>query len=130
MRPGNAWQLSTAVIILKREYNKRGEQPGTETDKGIFAIRSGGHSPVPGAASIAGGVLIDLSLFSKVTLSEDRSSVVIGTGARWMDVSRILDEKGLAVVGGRDSAVGVDGLILGGKSQFLIATVLLVSFFN
>ena len=59
--------------------------------------------------------MIDLGLFREVTPSEDGSSVVIGTGAKWMDVSKVLDEKDLAVVGGRNSAVGVGGLTLGGK---------------
>ena len=82
---------------------------------GLFAIRSGGHSPVSGAASINGGVVIDLGLFREVTASEDGSTVSIGAGAKWMDVSRILDGKGLAIVGGRNSAVGVGGLTLGGN---------------
>ena len=59
--------------------------------------------------------MIDLGLFCEVIVSEDGSSVIIGAGAKWMDVSRVLDEKGLAVVGGRNSAVGVGGLTLGGK---------------
>ena len=83
---------------------------------GLFATRSGGHSPVSGAASINGGVVIDLSLFREVTTSGDGSTVSIGAGSKWMDVSRILDEKGLAIVGGRNSAVGVGGLTLGGNS--------------
>jgi hypothetical protein len=50
-----------------------------------------------------------------VTPSEDEPSVVIGTGTKWMDVSKVLDDKGLAVAGSRDFAVGVVGLILGGE---------------
>ena len=50
------------------------------------------------AASIKGGVLIDLGLFREVT---------VGAGAKCTDVSKVLDEKSLAVVGGRTSAVGV-----------------------
>ena len=80
-----------------------------------FAIRSGGHSPLGGAASIKGGILVDLSLLCEVIPSEDGTSVTIGAGAKWMDVSKILDEKGMAVLGGRNSAVGVGGLILGGQ---------------
>jgi hypothetical protein len=53
--------------------------------------------------------VIDLGLFCEVTPSEDGSSVAIGAGAKWRDVSKVLDEKGLAVVGGRNSAVGVGG---------------------
>lgn len=115
VRPRNVQQLSAAVKILKREYDERPRPTGEDQDAGLFAIRSGGHSPVPGAASIKGGVMVDLRHFCEVTPSEDGSSVVIGTGARWMDVSKALDEKGLAVVGGRNSAVGVGGLALGGQ---------------
>ena len=114
--PRDIQQLGTAVTILKREYDERRKQAGeVKAEEGLFAIRSGGHSPVSGAASIKGGVLIDLSLFCEVVPSEDGSSVSIGAGAKWMDVSKVLDERGLAVVGGRNSAVGVGGLTLGGK---------------
>lgn len=115
VRPRDVQQLSTAVTVLKREYDERGKQVGEEKAEGLFAIRSGGHSPVSGAASIKGGVVIDLGLFCEVSPSEDGSSVAIGAGAKWMDVSKVLDEKGLTVIGGRNSAVGVGGLTLGGK---------------
>lgn len=115
VRPRDVQQLCKAVTILKREYDQRRKQTGEKQAKGLFAIRGGGHSPVSGAASIEGGVLIDLSLFCAVTPSEDGSSVAIGAGAKWMNVSKVLDTMGLAVVGGRNSAVGVGGLTLGGK---------------
>ena len=123
VRPRDIQQLGTAVTIIKREYDERGRQAGEVKAEGLFAIRSGGHSPVSGAASIKGGVLIDLSLFCDVVPSENGSSVVIGAGAKWIDVSKVLDERGLAVVGGRNSAVGVGGLTLGGK-LLLFASVL------
>ena len=116
VRPSDVDQLSVAIRILKREYDDRMKQVGRCKVEELFAIRSGGHSPVSGAASISGSVLIDLSLFDEVTPSEDGASVVIGAGAKWIDVSKVLDGKGLAVVGGRNSAVGVGGLALGGKS--------------
>ena len=115
VRPRDVQQLCTAVNIIKREYDRQRKQNGQEKAEGLFAIRSGGHSPIAGAASIKKGIVIDLRLFCEVTPSKDESSVVIGTGAKWMDVSKVLDEKGLAVVGGRNSAVGVGGLTLGGK---------------
>ncbi|TVY86304.1 Bifunctional solanapyrone synthase [Lachnellula willkommii] len=124
VQPHDSRQLSTAVKILKREFDGReeGKKDKRWSDKenpvGLFAIRGGGHSPIPGAASVRGGVLIDLSLLREVTPSEDGSSVVIGAGAKWMDVSKVLDERGLAVVGGRNSAVGVGGLTLGGGLSF------------
>ena len=94
-------------------------------EKGVFAIRGGGHSPISGAASINGGVLIDLSSFREVEPSKDGSTVTIGAGAKWEEVSTALDERGLAVVGGRNSAVGVGGLALGGK--VLIFTSVFIS---
>ena len=121
VRPRDTQELSTAVTILKREHDDRRRKRSDGNVGGLFAIRSGGHSSVASAASIKGGVLIDVSLFREVTPSEDRLSVVIGAGAKWMDVSKVLDEMGLAVVGGRNSAVGVGGLTLGGKSLPLLA---------
>lgn len=115
VRPKNTHEVCTAVTILKQEYDQRRNQTGAA---GLFAVRGGGHSPISGAASIRGGVVIDLRLFDEVTPSEDGSSVVIGAGAKWMDVSKVLDDRGLAVVGGRDSAVGVGGLTLGGGISF------------
>ena len=114
VRPRNAEELSKTVRILKKEFDERGEKSGNERAEGIFAVRGGGHSPLPRAASIEGGVVIDLSLFREVTPSEDGISIIIGGGCKWGDVSRVLDERGLAVVGGRNSDVGVGGLTLGG----------------
>jgi FAD/FMN-containing dehydrogenase len=61
------------------------------------------------------GVVIDLSLFCEVTPAVDGSTVTVGTGAKWIDVYKALDEKGLIVMGGRSSPVGVGGLTLQGK---------------
>jgi FAD/FMN-containing dehydrogenase len=61
------------------------------------------------------GVVIDLSLFCEVTPAADGSTVTVGTGAKWIDVYKALDEKGLIVMGGRNSPVGVGGLTLQGK---------------
>jgi FAD binding domain len=130
VRPRNVQQLCTTVTILKREYDKRGKQAGEQKAEGLFAVRGGGHSPNSGAASIKGGAMIDLGFFNEVTPSGDGSSVVIGAGAKWMDVSKVLDEKGLAVVGGRNSAVGVGGLTLGGKTLLIMSIFTLVALFH
>ena len=113
VRPRNADEVAAAVRILKREYDT-GAPRGEDHTPLQFAVRSGGHSPIPGAANAAGGVVIDLRLLNNVLPSEDGSSTVIGSGARWSDVSRVLDDKNLAVAGGRNSDVGVGGLTLGG----------------
>ena len=116
VRPRNVQQLSTLITLLKHEHDKYQAKKIKGMDGGMFAIRSGSHSPVSGAASVKGGVLIDLSLFCKVEPSPDRTAVNIRAGARWMDVSKVLDDIGLAVTGGRNSAVGVGGLTLGGNA--------------
>ena len=115
VRPRNVQQLGKAIRILKSGYDEQAKQAGGMKAEGLFAVRGGGHSPVPGAASIKGGILVDLGHFCEVKPSEDGSSVGIGAGAKWSDISKALDPRGLAVVGGRNSAVGVGGLTLGGK---------------
>jgi hypothetical protein len=120
IRPGTANQLSTAITILKRECDERRNNTQDSENanaSGLFAIRSGGHSPVARSASIEDGVLIDMSRLSDVVPSEDGLSVTIGAGAKWGKVFEVLDTKHLAVAGGRNSAVGVGGLALGGKSS-------------
>jgi hypothetical protein len=120
VRPHNTQELSRAVKILKDEFDERvQESHGQAYEKdGLFAVRSGGHSPVAGASSIEGGALIDLSLFDQVTPAADKKSVAIGAGCKWMYVYQALEKEGLAVAGGRNSAVGVGGLTLGGGLSF------------
>lgn len=79
-----------------------------------FSIKGGGHTPFAGAASITSGVQIDMTAMHAVTVSEDRKVASIGPGARWGQVYPELEAQGLMVAGGRDSDVGVGGLILGG----------------
>ena len=114
VRPEKVEELCTVISVLKQEFDNR-RRESRNASKTIFAVRAGGHSAVHGAAAVNNGVVIDLSLFREVILSEDGRSVIIGAGAKWGDVSKVLDEKGLAVVGGRNSDVGVGGLTLGGK---------------
>ncbi|CAN9196388.1 unnamed protein product [Alternaria alternata] len=120
VRPRNVWELAQAVKILKREFDVRNDRAKETKEEleSIFAIRGGGHSAVAGASSIKGGVVIDLSLFNQVAPAEDRQSVVIGAGCKWIDVYSTLEKEGLAVAGGRNSAVGVAGLTLGGGLSF------------
>jgi hypothetical protein len=120
VRPRDAQELCQAIKVIRIEYDERRNRDGAQgkDTKGLFAVRSGGHSPVAGASSIAGGALIDLSLLKEVIPALDGKSVTFGAGCKWIDVSRVLDTKGLAVAGGRNSAVGVGGLTLGGGLSF------------
>lgn len=121
VRPRDAQQLSKAVKILKQEYDRRRTGTGSrgrhDVDglEGLFAIRSGGLNPGLGAATVKNGVVIDLGLICEVTPDADGSTVTIGAGAKWIDVYKTLEEKGLVVVGGRSTPAGVGGLALQGE---------------
>lgn len=90
------------------------------SDNGLaVTVRSGGHSA--GAyTSVAGGLVLDLSAFSDVTV--DGTTVTVGTGALWGDVATTLGEHALALTSGDTKSVGVGGLTLGGGVGWLVRT--------
>lgn len=53
-----------------------------------------------------------------IDVAEDRKSVRLQPGVRWIEVSQKLDPMHLAVMGGRAADVGVPGLILGGGISY------------
>ncbi|KAI1268150.1 putative oxidoreductase [Xylariaceae sp. FL1019] len=79
-----------------------------------FAVKSGGHASYAGAANIMDGVTVDMSSMNSIELSQDRSIVSVGVGARWQQVYDKLDPFNLTAVGGRNGLVGVGGLTTGG----------------
>jgi hypothetical protein len=81
IRPHDIHQLSTAVMVLKREYDRRQKQAGDHPAEGLFAIRSGGRSRLL-VVKASGKILIDLSLLCEVVSSEDGSSLIIGAGTK------------------------------------------------
>ncbi|KAL2824310.1 hypothetical protein BDW59DRAFT_180373 [Aspergillus cavernicola] len=83
-----------------------------------FSIRGGGHLQNPGFTSNDGGVVISFSRFTQLDLSEDKTTVDVGLGLRWLEVYKGLEEHGLTVCGGRVPDVGVSGLLLGGGLSF------------
>lgn len=86
-----------------------------------FAVKSGGHAAFVGSSNIQDGVTVDLRNLNAVTLSADKQTASIGTGNTWYDVYSRLTPKGLSVIGGRVSAIGVGGLTLGGGMSFFSA---------
>ena len=67
-----------------------------------------------GASNIQGGLTIDLANLNQIRVSQDRTLTHVGTGNRWVDVYRQLDQQQLSVIGGRVAGIGVGGLTLGG----------------
>ena len=83
-----------------------------------FAVRSGGHMPIPGAASTNDGVLIGMTNMNALNLVANGKVAQIGPGQTWGAVYDWISAHGLAVVGGRYGPVGVSGLLLGGGINF------------
>lgn len=116
VRPRDIHELSKIVAILKKEHDRR-KLAGSQFES-FFSVRSGGVNPGLGTSTVKDGAVVDLSLFSEITPAPDGSTVTLGTGSKWIDVYKTLDEKGLIVMGGRNAPVGVGGLTLQGGISF------------
>ena len=79
--------------------------------------------PAGGFANINGGVTIDMTGLSSVTINNDHTVVSIGSGAKWLDVYTYLDALDLSVARGRNGLVGVGGLTLGGGISYFAPRV-------
>ena len=73
-----------------------------------FAVKSGGHSAVPGGSNIQNGLTISFEKMSKTTVSADKKSVTFEPGQTWRDVYSKLEKDNLIIIGGRvrDKAQG------------------------
>ncbi|KAI9699452.1 MAG: hypothetical protein M1836_003063 [Candelina mexicana] len=83
-----------------------------------FAVKSGGHSDIPGFSNSKGGITIDLGQLKQLDVSRDLRTTQTGPGNTWGSVYEQLDARNLTVIGGRESGVGVGGLTLGGGMSF------------
>ena len=101
--PSSAAEMSQIIIELQN----------VET---LFAIKSGGHMPNNGFASIANGLLISTKNLDQVFYNENDQTAIIGPGLSWEEAQNGLSGTGRAVVGGRLGGVGVGGYMLGCKS--------------
>ena len=79
-----------------------------------FAIHGGRNTLNAGAAKFASGVTVNLRAMNEVTVNANKTVVSIGGGAKWGEVSSVLDAQNIATSGGRLSDVGVGGLSTGG----------------
>ncbi|EGX88417.1 FAD binding domain protein [Cordyceps militaris CM01] len=83
-----------------------------------FTVRAGGHTAHANGSNTDDGVTVSLARLRTLRLAPDHTSVAVGAGLRWGDVSAALDPHARAVLGGRDADVGVAGLLLGGGFSF------------
>lgn len=108
VKPTSAKDVSNIVKALELLNYKKPICP--------FSVRGGGHHIVKGISNINSGVAIDLGYINTTTLSSDKSIAYVGSGSRWGSVYSTLSADGLAVVGGRESDIGVGGLTTGGNT--------------
>ncbi|KAI0180540.1 putative oxidoreductase [Hypoxylon sp. FL1284] len=83
-----------------------------------LSVRAGGHTWFTTVNSALSVIIIDIRDLNSIDLSDDKSTVSVGTGATWDAVYRKLEPDGLSVARGRVVSVGVGDLILGGETSY------------
>ena len=87
--PRSAEEVSSAVKVLNK-------YPDVE-----FAVKSGGHSPNKRHSSVQDGVLISTRDMVGATYDDETGIAHVKPGGEWNDVIGDLEERGVAIVGGR-----------------------------
>lgn len=105
--PQSAEEVAAVVKVLNKYPDVR------------FAVKSGGHDPNLGHASVQDGVLISTKDLAGVTYDAEKQLAYVKPGGEWNDVIGVLDTEGVAIVGGRLGLVGVGGYLLQGGISFL-----------
>lgn len=80
----------------------------------LFAVKSGGHMPNNGFASIQDGILVSTKNLNQVVYNKEDQTANIGPGLSWEEAHDGLEGTGRTIVGGRMGGVGIGGYMLGG----------------
>jgi FAD binding domain len=107
--PTSAQDVSAIIKILNSDAHKDVQ----------FAVKSGGHSPNPGASSVKDGVLITMRHINGTVLDKEKRLAYIKPGGHWWDVMDVLKDSGHMVVAGRLGVVGIGGYLLQGGVSLL-----------
>ncbi|KAI1197769.1 FAD-binding domain-containing protein [Nemania serpens] len=84
-----------------------------------FSVKGGGHSAIPGAASIHDGILMPMKKLKRLDISADEKTVVVGAGNLMGDIYAGLDPYNLTAMIGRYEKVGL-GVAVGAGFSFLV----------
>jgi FAD/FMN-containing dehydrogenase len=105
LQPGSTREVAAAVTFAHEHRLSLG-------------VKGGGHH-IAGTAIAEGGLLLDMSRMSSVTVDPARRTADVGPGCRLRDVDRATQQHGLATPLGFVSDTGVAGLTLGGGLGYL-----------
>lgn len=83
------------------------------TNNCTFAIKSGGHTAIPGANNINNGVSLDLSFVNDTSVAGDNQTVRLGAGGTWQNAYDTLPSD-IVFPGGECGGTGIAGVALGG----------------
>jgi FAD/FMN-containing dehydrogenase len=83
-----------------------------------LSIKGGGHG-VNGHAVCDGGVMLDLSLMTRIDVDPEARVVRAQAGVTWGEFDAATQAHGLATTGGRITTTGIAGLTLGAGSGWL-----------
>jgi FAD/FMN-containing dehydrogenase len=84
-----------------------------------FTVKSGGHSPNVGDATVKDGVLIAMRYLNGTVYDKEKSLAYVKPGGHWWDVMKAMEGTGQAVVAGRLGVVGIGGYLTQGGNSFL-----------
>ncbi|KAJ4338024.1 hypothetical protein N0V95_008175, partial [Ascochyta clinopodiicola] len=104
-KPTKPLDVSTAILISRLTQCP-------------FAVKSGGHSAVPGGSNTEGGITISFEKLDKISVSANKKTVSFQPGHTWNEIYTALEQEEIIVIGGRVASVGVGGLTLGGGISY------------
>ncbi|MCM3766133.1 FAD-binding oxidoreductase [Neobacillus niacini] len=107
-----------AIVVCESEEDVLAAVQFAKKRQLSISIRGGGHH-VGGFAVCDGGLMIDLSPMSKVTVDETRQVALVEGGATLGDIDLETQKYGFAVPTGTVSETGVAGLALSGGLGYL-----------
>jgi FAD/FMN-containing dehydrogenase len=93
-KPQTAQDVSVAVLLSRRSGCP-------------FAVKSGGHSAVPGGSNIQRGVTISFERMNQTVVSADKKTVSFQPGQTWTEVYTKLAKDNLVIIGGRVRSASV-----------------------